>query len=120
MNKNIPKPKKPIVFGGELKYRAELFKLMQEHPCLPIIPLVDSEIVADDYCKWWVGHWGCVRIMEYIMGDERIFFKVDDMDAVLDGIEEYRSVWEDWPVEKIMETFNNLPWIKCIAVCITA
>lgn len=28
----------------------ELFKLIKENPDLPILPMVDSEIVADDYC----------------------------------------------------------------------
>ena len=116
---NLQQTKKPTVPDRELEYRAELFRLMQAHPDLPIVPMVDSGIVADDYCQWWVGNWGYARITEYIMGDERIFFKDDDEDAVLDGIEEYRSVWEDWPDEKITETFNNLPWIKCIAVHIT-
>lgn len=103
----------------EVQNREELFRLMREHPDLPIVPMVDSDIVADDSFSWWVGCWGHAGITEYIMGDERIFFKDDDEDAVLDGIKEYRSVWEDWPEEKITETFNNLPWIKCIVVYIT-
>ncbi len=111
--------KKPAIKDEEAIYREELFRLMQEYPELPVIPMVDSDIVADDYCSWWVGHWGYATITEYIIGDERIFFKDADEDEVLDGIEEYRSVWEDWPEEKITETFNNLPWIKCIAVYIT-
>lgn len=111
--------KEPAITDKEAQNRKELFRLMQAHPDLPIVPMVDSEIVADDYCSWWVGHWGYATVTEYIMGDERIFFKDDDEDAVLDGIEEYRSVWEDWPDEKITETFNSLPWVKCIVVYIT-
>ena len=30
------------------KYREELFKLMQENPELPIVPMVDGEIPGDD------------------------------------------------------------------------
>lgn len=34
----------------ENQYRKELFKLMQENPDLPVVPMVDGEIVAgDDY-----------------------------------------------------------------------
>ena len=111
--------KEPAITDKEAQNREELFRLMQAHPDLPIVPMVDSEIVADDCCSWWVGHWGYATVTEYVMGDERIFFKDDDEDAVLDGIEEYRSVWEDWPDEKITETFNSLPWVKCIVVYIT-
>ena len=37
----------------EQEYREELFKLMQETPGLPIVPMVDSEIVCNDgYNRW--------------------------------------------------------------------
>lgn len=97
----------------------QLFKLMQEHPELPVVPMVDSEVVADDCCTYWRGWWGHAEVTEYINGEERIFFKDDDEDTVLDGFKEYRSEWEEWPDEKITETFNSLPWIKCIVVYIT-
>lgn len=103
----------------EKKNRDELFRLMQENPELPVVPMVDEEIVADDCCSYWLGHWGYAAVTEYIIGDERVFFKDDDEDAVLDGFEEYRGEWEEWPDEKITETFNSLPWIKCIGVYIT-
>lgn len=36
----------------------ELFKLMQESPELPVVPMVDSEVVCDDGCGRWKGSWG--------------------------------------------------------------
>lgn len=41
----------------EKNNRAELFKLIQENPDLPIVPMVDSDVVADD-CGHWMGHGG--------------------------------------------------------------
>ena len=32
----------------------ELFRLMQENPDLPVVPMVDGEIVGDD-SGYWVG-----------------------------------------------------------------
>lgn len=96
----------------------ELFRLMQENPDLPIVPMVDEEIVADDCCSYWTGSWGYSEVTEYVKGNEQIFFKDDDEGSVLDGFDEYRDKWENWTDEKITETFNNLPWTKCIAVYI--
>ena len=103
---------------AEKRNREELFRLMKENPDLPVVPMVDSEIVADDCCSYWMGSWGRCEVTEYVSGNERVFFKDDDEDAVLDGFEEYRFKWEDWPDEKITETFNSLPWVKCIVVYI--
>lgn len=102
----------------EKRNREELFRLMKENPDLPVVPMVDSEIVADDCCTYWMGSWGRCEVTEYVCGDERIFFKDDDEDSVLDGFEKYRCKWEDWPDEKITAVFNSLPWVKCIAVYI--
>ena len=42
----------------EKRNREELFRLMKEHPDLPVVPMVDSEIVADDCYTYWMGSWG--------------------------------------------------------------
>ena len=38
-----------------------LLQLIKENPDLPIVPMVDQEIVADDCCTWWIGKWGKSR-----------------------------------------------------------
>src|SRR5699024_12622302 len=40
--------------------------------------MVDSEIVADDCCARWTASWGSAEIKDYIIGDERVYFKDDD------------------------------------------
>ena len=108
-----------MVSKVEHKNREELFALMKEHPDLPVVPMVDSDIVVDDY-GYWLGCWGRAKIDEYVQGDDRVYFKDEcDEGDVLDGFAEYCGEWEDWPDEKITETFNNLSWIKCIVVYIT-
>ena len=39
----------------------KLLDLIKQNPELPILPMVDSEIVADDYCAYWAASWGCLR-----------------------------------------------------------
>lgn len=56
----------------------ELFRLIKENPDLPILPMVDSEIVADDVCARWTASWGSAYVGEYIIGSERVWFKDED------------------------------------------
>lgn len=39
----------------------ELLKLIKQHPDLPIVAMVESEVVADDY-GYWMGEWGNVQL----------------------------------------------------------
>lgn len=33
----------------------KFLKLVQENPGLPIVPMVDEEVVADDCSSYWMG-----------------------------------------------------------------
>lgn len=94
----------------------ELFRLVKENPDLPILPMVDSEIVADDGYSRWTASWGSAYVEEYIIGNEKVWFKNDkDAKEVLNdcvgGIDFY-----EMDEEKINEEYENLPWIKAIIV----
>jgi len=39
---------------------------MQENPDLPVVPMVDGEIVAGDDHGYWQGAWGYARVDEYL------------------------------------------------------
>lgn len=94
----------------------ELFKLMQENPDLPVVPMVDSEVVCDDDCARWTGSWGSAWVDEYVTTDERILFRSDDdVDDVLSETlccEEYESMTD----EEKEAAYDALPWIKAIIV----
>jgi len=102
----------------EAEHREELFKLMRENPDLPIVPMVDSEIVADDgYCRWR-GAWGGSYIGEYLTGEECIYFREDDdpyeVDKVLTEMcDDYDENTSD---EEAAKAYAELPWIKAIIV----
>lgn len=103
----------------------EIIKLIQENPELPIVPMVDSEVVGDDY-EYWMGHWGQCRVTEYYLGQEKIHFRDDDAEDVLcdmleckcgydkDGRDIYGLSDEEWD-----KLYASIPWVKCIAVYIT-
>ena len=110
-----------MITEKERKNREELFKLMQENPDLPVVPMVDSEIVADN-CGYWRGSWGSAEVDEYFISKraERVFFKSDD--DVFDVLERHLT---DEEFEKLPETeeecrpfYDALPWTKAIIVYI--
>ena len=104
----------------------ELLKLIQENPDLPVVPMVDEEIVADDNCTWWLGSWGHSKVTEFYNGREYVHFKDDDEEDVLtdlvgcdyscdmQGRDVYDLSDEEWD-----KLYASIPWTKCIVVYIT-
>lgn len=103
---------------NEKENREELFRLMQENPELPIVPMVDYEIVADDIGRW-LGSWGGSYIGEYLIGEEQVHFRENDdpseVDKVLSEIygDDY---YTDMTDEQEAEAYAGLPWVKAIIV----
>lgn len=97
-----------------------LLKLMQENPGLPIVPMVESEIVGDlDYGRWR-GAWGSCRVDEYLIGEERIHFKEEGdfqeiEDALTDGAFNYEQ-FEAMSDDEAEGAYAALPWVKAIVV----
>lgn len=56
----------------------EFIELVKANPDLPIIPMVDAEIVGDDY-GWWLGEWGYSEVTEYYNGREKIAERVVEL-----------------------------------------
>ena len=66
----------------------EFVRLVQENPTLPIIPMVNAEVVCDNGYAWWLGSFGFCEVNEYAcveMYNEDRYVTRDD----LDEIEEY-------------------------------
>ena len=110
-----------MISENEKENREELFKLMKENPELSIVPMVNSEIVEDDF-GYWVGAWGRAKIDEYFISKraERIFFKSDD--DVFDVLERHMSNEEFDALpeseEECRKFYDALPWNKAIIVYI--
>ena len=105
--------------------KPEIIKLIEENPDLPIVPMVDSEVVADDF-GYWLGEWGICEVTEYYNGREHIHFRDDDEEDVLNdmvgckyshdpqGRDIYDLTDEEWDA-----LYKSIPWTKCIVVYIT-
>jgi hypothetical protein len=104
----------------------ELLKLIKENPDLPIIPMVGSEVVAEDSSSYWVGSWGRCELTEYYIGRERVHFKDDDdaEDVLTDMVgceygetKDGKDIW-DLSDKEWEELVASLPWVKAIVVYI--
>lgn len=100
-------------------YKRDLFRLMEEHPELPVVPMVDSEVVAGDEYGRWIGKFYDAKIAEYYIGEERVYIR-DDNDAgeVEDLVSEIcgYDVFEFMTDEEVKGAYFAVPWIRAIIV----
>jgi hypothetical protein len=105
--------------------KPEIIKLIEEHPDLPVVPMVRSDVVEDDF-GYWLGEWGRCEVTECYNGREYIHFRDDDEEDVLNdmvgckyshdpqGRDIYDLTDDEWNA-----LYKSIPWIKCIVVYIT-
>ena len=104
------------------EYVAELVKLIVENPDLDVVPMVDSDIVADDGYSWWMGSIGKSRIDEYYVDDERIYLSDEFVDLVDKFIEcnyenePYSSMTEEELEEAAIAEVQKYDWTRVIVV----
>lgn len=103
-------------------------ELVKNNPDLPIIPIVDSEVVIDDGCNYWLGSFADSYVSEYVVasvhGENRIY-----LESETDLLEEYiadelcddedGAELSDKEIEQLArDRVKNLPWKKAIIVYI--
>lgn len=106
------------ITGRLKKNREELFKLIQENPDLPIVPMVDYEIVAEDSGRW-LGAWGSSYIGEYIIGEEKVYFREDDDPSEVERLiceRQGKEIFTLMNDEEAKVAYAEMPWIKAIIV----
>ena len=99
-----------------------LLELIQENPELPIMPMVETEVVGGDEYNSWLGEWGKVCIDEWWSDDEAIYFRSEAEDRLIDDAMD-SDEWEGMTDEEIekaaTEKVAKYDWEKCILVRIT-
>lgn len=125
LKKSIYRAKKQV--EKQTENLKELFDLIRKHPDLPIVAMVDSEIVADDG-GFWLGEWGRCEVDKYIVHENYgvIFYDKGNPDTV-DIFEKYFDyaecgIDEELPDEKALplmkEKIDTLHWTEAIIVYI--
>lgn len=80
----------------------KLITLAADHPELPIIAMVDGEVVGDDSYSRWVGYFGSVELGEFVLYNDRF----------IDDREEFKNQFYDYNDEKLCEKFGYEPCIN--------
>ena len=102
----------------EKQSHEELIKLIQENPNLPVVPMVNTEIVCGDDCRYYLGEWGSVSVDEYCLSEERVYFRSDDdIEEPLTDILGW-DAYEKMSDEEANKAYAELPWVKAIVVYI--
>ena len=97
----------------------EILKLIDEHPDLPVIPMVGQDIVADCTGEW-VAHFGKAEVKKMCIYGEKVIFReeknaIKTIEALeLEGLTEGRTREES--LEKLNRYLDELEWLEVIIV----
>lgn len=110
----------------ENKNVKKLLKLATENPSLPIVSMVQYEVVADDSFSYWLGEIESVTVEELWVSDGRTWTREDAEVECSSIVDEYApddvvAKIESLPDGKLreqaaMEWIKGLPWMKCIVI----
>lgn len=79
----------------------KFLELVKEHPNLPIIPLVNFEVVCEDYGNW-VGSFGNCFVGEYTLFNDRFY----------DDKEEFKDDYYNYYESEINQKFGYNPSLE--------
>ena len=97
----------------------DLLKLINEHPDLPVIPMVGQDIVADCTGEW-VADFGKAEIKKMCIYGEKVIFReekyaIKTVEALeLEGLTEGRT--REKSIEKLNGYLDELEWLEVIIV----
>lgn len=100
----------------------ELIKLISENPELPILPMVDYEVVCEDGGRW-LGSFGSCYVGEYALFNDRYYderdeFKEDYLDFYCDELCRRFDIYsnKDEKLEKYLGEVADKCFTKAIIV----
>ena len=97
----------------------DLLRLIEEHPDLPVIPMVGQDIVADCTGEW-VAHFGKAEVKKMCIYGEKVIFReeknaIKTVEALeLEGLTEGRAREES--LDKLNGYLDELDWLEAIIV----
>ena len=111
--------------GSQISNREELARLILENPELPVLCMVEYEIVAGDDCNRWAASIGECKIREYTYTevgycDSEVIFWREEAEKLVDALAEdaesrINTTYEE-ARQQAWEKVNAMPWKKAIVV----
>lgn len=108
-----------------MNVKEKLIRLIQENPDLPLLPMVDADVVEDNYIQSWPGVIADVHIEDVCNAWEIVFKREAETDQEcmrdlikLDlGYDEQGNLRADLLTpDEIEQAFRNLPWKRVIVI----
>lgn len=98
----------------------KLLQLAAENPDLPIVPMVDYDVVGDGY-GFWLGEFGHCEVGEYALYSDRYYDERDELkdDYYCTNTEDFEGFTDD-DLEKALDLATDHMWTKAIIVYINA
>ena len=98
----------------------KLLQLATENPDLPIVPMVDYEVVGDGY-GFWLGEFGSCYVGEYACYNDRYYEDRDELKEAYFGYneEDFEGYFDD-DLEEALDLATDHMWTKAIIVYINA
>lgn len=98
----------------------KLLQLATENPDLPIVPMVDYDVVGDGY-GFWLGEFGHCEVGEYALYSDRYYDERDELkdDYYCTNVEDFEGYTDD-DLEKALDLATDHMWTKAIIVYINA
>lgn len=102
----------------------KLIRLHKERPDLPVITMVDTEVVASDEFSYWISRIRAVNVKKYMVADGEVIFYEDmdydnawrmyDYSYIRSKIDQYMS--EEETVDVLVELYEKAPWKEAIII----
>jgi hypothetical protein len=97
-----------------------LLQLTAENPDLPIVPMVDYDVVGDGY-GFWLGEFGHCEVGEYTLYKERYYDDREEFnDAYYCDNGEAFDGLSDQQIDETIKAATDHMWTKAIIVYIRA
>ncbi|MGM0337693.1 hypothetical protein [Enterococcus sp. AZ007] len=95
-----------------------LLDLIKENPDLPIVPMVESEVVAGDDYTTWLGSFGKAEIDHIWDNGEQIYFYSHDFEELVQNVlDEIPAAVDDKIADKTAtDAVDKYKWEKSIVV----
>lgn len=97
-----------------------LLSLVEENPTLRVFPMVHYEVVAGDDYAYWGGIFESVSVDEVYTNDERIWFRSEDEESMIDDVFENIETTDipddDDAKARAAEIVKNYEWEKVIVL----
>lgn len=102
----------------------KLTKLHEEHPELPVVTMVDTEVVPSDEFSFWLSKIRDVDVKKYMVVDGEVLFYEDmdydnawrmyDYSYIRSKIDQYMS--EEEVVDVLVELYEKAQWKEAIVI----